>query len=172
MERTFNRRRALRLLLAVGAAASAGGCGFALRQTPDFAFHSIYVELFNDASLGRELRRQLEATGKLQVIQEAALREKAEVVLQVLQDVRERVVVGRDAAGNVNEFVLRFRFRFRVRTPAGKELLPEVEITRQINQSYSDTAALSKESEAQMLFADMQSDIVQQVLRRLAAVKL
>jgi LPS-assembly lipoprotein len=163
-----------RLLLTTFAAAPLlTACGFALRQAPDVAFHSIYVELpAGSAVTGGELQHQLELTEKLQVIKEAADRAKADVVLQVLQDARERVVVGRDAAGNVSEFQLRFRLRFRVRTPAGKELLPEIEIVRQIDQSYSDTAALSKDAEAQMLFADMQSDAVQQVLRRLAAIKL
>ncbi|MDR0274801.1 MAG: LPS assembly lipoprotein LptE [Burkholderiaceae bacterium] len=162
-----------RLLIAAAAAPLLAGCGFALRQAPDFAFRSIYVELpSGNAASGHELQRQLEITGKLQVITDAADRNKAEVALQVLQEARQRVVVGRDAAGNVTEFQLRFRLRFRVRTPAGKEVLPEVEIMRQIDQSYSDTAALSKDAEAQMLFTDMQSDVVQQVLRRLAAIKL
>ena len=162
-----------RLLLTCAAAPLLTACGFALRQAPDFAFRSIYVELLaGNSTAGQELRHQLEITEKLQVIKDAADRNKADVVLQVLQDTRQRVVVGRDAAGNVTEFQLRVHLRFRVRTPAGQELLPEVEITRQIDQSYSDTAALSKDAEAQMLFADMQSDAVQQVLRRLAAVKL
>jgi len=162
-----------RLLLTLPAAPLLSACGFALRQAPDFAFGSIYVELpAGSQALGRELQRQLEMTEKLQVIKDAADRAKADVVLQVLQDARQRVVVGRDAAGNVSEFQLRFRLRFRVRTPAGKEVLPEVEIIRQIDQSYSDTAALSKDAEAQMLFADMQSDAVQQMLRRLAAIRL
>jgi len=162
-----------RLFLIATTAPLLTACGFALRQAPDFAFRSIYVELPADsAAFGDELQRQLEITDKLQIIKDAADRAKADVVLQVLQNARQRVVVGRDASGNVSEFQLRFRLRFRVRTPAGKEVLPEVEIIRQIDQSYSDTAALSKDAEAQMLFANMQSDAVQQMLRRLAAIKL
>ncbi|MEO7547956.1 MAG: LPS assembly lipoprotein LptE, partial [Ramlibacter sp.] len=37
--------------------------------------------------------------------------------------------------------------------------------------SFSETAVLSKEAEEQLLYRNMQSDIVQQLLRRLAAVK-
>jgi len=59
-----------------------------------------------------------------------------------------------------------------VLTPAGRELLPQAEILREIDQSYSESAALSKEQEALMLYQNMQSDIVQQVMRRLATVKL
>jgi LPS-assembly lipoprotein len=37
--------------------------------------------------------------------------------------------------------------------------------------SYDDTQVLAKESEEQLLFRDMQSDMVQQILRRLAAAR-
>ena len=167
----LNRRAALALLLGAGALA-ATGCGFALRKAPEFAFRSIYVDLPANSSIGNELRRQLQGTGKLEVIQDAARRDQAEVLLQSVLDVRDRIVVGRDASGQVREFQLRQRFRFRVRTPAGKEVLPMSEILRQIDQSYSESAALSKEAEAQMLFQNMQTDIVQQVMRRLATIKL
>ena len=45
------------------------------------------------------------------------------------------------------------------------ELLIERDIT------FSETAALAKAAEEQLMFRDMDGDIVQQVLRRLAAVK-
>ena len=46
------------------------------------------------------------------------------------------------------------------------------EIMRQIDQSYAESAALSKEQEGLMLYQNMQSDIVQQVMRRLATAHL
>ena len=62
--------------------------------------------------------------------------------------------------------------RVEVRTADGRELLPMTEISRQIDQSYAESAALSKEQEGLMLYQNMQSDIVQQVMRRLATVHL
>ncbi|MGB3068771.1 MAG: LPS assembly lipoprotein LptE [Ottowia sp.] len=147
-------------------------CGFALRKAPEFSFQSIYVAMPAGSALGTELRRQLEGTGKVTVITEAARRNDADVILESLQDLRERVVVGLNASGEVREFQLRVRFKFRVRTPAGKDVIPETEILRQLDQSYSETAALSKEAEALMLYDNMQADIVQQVLRRLATVRI
>ena len=81
-------------------------------------------------------------------------------------------MVSLTATGAVREFQLRIRFAFKVLTPAGRELLPQAEILREIDQSYSESAALSKEQEALMLYQNMQSDIVQQVMRRLATVKI
>jgi LPS-assembly lipoprotein len=66
---------------------------------------------------------------------------------------------------------LRVRFRFSLLTTQGKILLDEVEILQEREQSYSESAALAKEAEEQLLYRDMQQDIVQQLLRRLSAVK-
>ena len=148
-------------------------CGFQLRQAPDFAFKTIVLAMPANSSLTVELRRQLEGTGRLTVLAPgAAGADKADVVLQSAGERRERTVVSVTAAGEVREFQLRIRFSFSLRTPDGRELLPASEILRQIDQSYSESAALSKEQEALMLYQSMQSDIVQQVMRRLATIKL
>jgi len=42
---------------------------------------------------------------------------------------------------------------------------------QQRDLTYNETNALAKEGEAELLFRDMQNDIAQQTLRRLAAVK-
>ena len=147
-------------------------CGFALRKPPEFAFKTIALAMPANSSLTTELRRQLEGTGSVQVITDPAQAAKAEAVLESPGDVRERVVVSVTATGEVRELTLRIRFSFRLRTADGRELLPMSEIMRQIDQSYAESAALSKEQEGLMLYQNMQSDIVQQVMRRLATAHL
>ena len=93
------------------------------------------------------------------------------MVLEALADARERSVVASTAAGQVRELQLRARLNFRLRTPAGKELIPATEILLSRDMSYSETVALAKEQEEAQLFRAMQSDIVAQVMRRLAAVQ-
>ena len=93
------------------------------------------------------------------------------MVLDVLVEQREKTVVGLNAAGQVREFQLRIRFRFKLRTPKGKELIPETEILQQRDISFNESAVLAKEAEEGLLYRDMQSDIVQQIMRRLAAVQ-
>lgn len=164
-------RQARRLLLAAAAASLLAGCGFQLRQAPAFGFSRIVLAMPATA-LATELRRQLEGTGRIEVLADAAQAKPGDVVLESSGEQRERTVVSVTATGEVREFQLRIRFAFRLRTADGRELLPRTEITRQIDQSYSEAAALSKEAEALMLFQSLQSDIVQQVIRRLATVKL
>ena len=149
-----------------------GACGFALRKPPEFAFKTIALAMPANSSLTTELRRQLEGTGRVQVITDPAQAGKADAVLESPGEVRERVVVSVNATGEVRELTLRIRFSFRLRTADGRELLPMSEIMRQIDQSYAESAALSKEQEGLMLYQNLQSDIVQQVMRRLATAHL
>ena len=153
------------LLLSMPAVLAA--CGFELRQTPHLPFRSIALIGFEPQSpVGQSLRQQLVA-GSVQVMDAPA---RAEAVFEALIDKREKTVVTSTSAGQVREVQLRARLRFRVATPAGKLLLAADELLLTRDMSYSETAALAKEQEETELFREMQSDIVAQVLRRLAAV--
>ena len=96
---------------------------------------------------------------------------QAQVVLDILQERREKTVVGVNSSGQVREFQLRIRVKFRVRTPQGQELTPDSEIVQQRDISFNESAVLAKEAEEALLYRDMQSDIVQQLMRRLATVR-
>lgn len=160
------------LILSVSALVlGATGCGFALRKEPNYAFSKLFSSLPETSPLGIELRRSLRAGGKVEVITDPARLSEAQVVLDVLADQREKVVLSYNSSGQVRENQLRIRFRFRLRTLAGKELIPESEILQQRDITFNETIALSKEAEEALLYRDMQSDLVQQMLRRLAAVK-
>ena len=146
------------------------GCGFALRKAPNFAFTTLYSGLAETSPLGVELKRSLESSGKVQVITDARQLNQAQVILVALADQREKAVLSLNASGQVREFQLRLRFTFRLRTPAGKELIPATELALQRDISFNESAVLAKEAEEGLLYRDMQSDIVQQIMRRLAAV--
>jgi LPS-assembly lipoprotein len=160
-----------RTLLASALALPLVGCGFQLRGQANFAFSSIYVDLPENSPLGIELRRNLRGTDRVEVITDPARAQQAQVRLESTLDQRERVVAGVNSAGQVRELQLRMRFRFRLRTREGGEPIPEVEIVQQRDLSFNESVALSKDAEEQMLYRNMQSDIVQQIMRRLSAVK-
>jgi LPS-assembly lipoprotein len=164
----FPQRRALMALLAFSAALTS--CGFALRGAANLPFNTMYAGFAESSSLGQELRRSLEASG-VRVITDNRQIDAAQVILDVLTDQREKTVVGVNASGQVREFQLRTRFKFRLRTKEGKELISETELLQQRDISFNESGALAKESEEAILYRSMQSDIVQQALRRLASVK-
>ncbi len=45
------------------------------------------------------------------------------------------------------------------------------ELQQQRDISYNESAALAKENEEALLYRDMQSDMVQQIMRRLSSVR-
>ena len=160
-----------RLLLSLSPALALGACGFRLRGTPDLAFQTLYVSVAENSSLGNELKRNLSSLGAVQLITDVAQKPKAQAILDVLSETREKNVVGVNASGQVREFQLRVRVNFRLSTPQGAELIPATELLQQRDISFNESAVLAKEAEEALLYRDMQTDIVQQLMRRLAAVK-
>ncbi|HEY1394297.1 MAG TPA: LPS assembly lipoprotein LptE [Methylibium sp.] len=159
-----------RTWLGIASAAMLTACGFELRRPPELQLHSVQLKGFAPRSpLAEELKQQLQASGSTRVVESAA---QAEAILESLIEAREQVVVASTAAGQVRELTLRLRFKFRLATPGGNELIAPTELLLSNDLSYIETSALAKEQEAEMLYRAMQSDIVSQVMRRLAAVRI
>jgi LPS-assembly lipoprotein len=163
-------------VLKAGVLWSAGGvltgCGFQLRQAPAFAFQTLVAPLPDTSPLRRELKLGLQSAGVTVLhAPPPPPNPQADAVLEILGDQREKSVVGSTTAGQVREFQLKLRFRFKLSTPKGKELIPDTEVLVQRDISYSESIALSKAEEEAELYRDMQTDVVQQVLRRLAALR-
>ncbi|KQW59323.1 LPS assembly lipoprotein LptE [Variovorax sp. Root411] len=162
------RRGFLLGLTAAGASLGLAGCGFELRKAPVFAFKTLSVS--GNSALINQIRRELRATGSVTLLP-ADQSSTADVVLEILGEDRNRFVISTNSAGLVRELQLQLRVRFRLRTPGGKDLLPATEVSQTRDLSFNETNALAKEGEAELLFRDMQADIAQQLMRRLAAVK-
>jgi LPS-assembly lipoprotein len=156
----------------IALAAVAGGlsaCGFELKRAPELHFKTVQLVGFAPRSpLGEELRANIDASTTTKVVDGAA---QAQVLLEVLADTREKSVVASTPAGQVTEFTLRLRFRFRLRTQGGRELIAPTEILQSRDMNYTESAALAKELEEASLYRSMQSDVVSQVMRRLASVQ-
>ncbi len=167
----MHRRAALCLLragLTSGVVAGLAGCGFALRQTPVMPFRSVVLVGFAPrSSLERTIRTQLS-----QVTQIEDIASRADVVLQALNDARERVVVATTAAGQVRELQLRVRLTWRASNPKGRVLIEPGELVLTRDMSYTESAALAKEQEAETLYSAMDEDIALQLMRRLAKLKM
>ena len=158
-----------RNVLAALVAGAVAGCGFELKRAPELRFRTVQLVGFPARSpLAAELRSSIDASTTTKVVDSAA---HAQVVLEAITDSREKGVVASTAAGQVTEFQLRERFRFRLRSAGGRELIPETEILQSRDLSYTESAALAKEQEENFLYRAMQSDIVAQVMRRLASVQ-
>ena len=143
------------------------GCGFRLRGTADVPFQTLYVPNAT-SGIALDLKRNIQAGTHARVVDDA---KGADAVLQFTEETRSKEILSLTAQGRVREFQLRYRVGFRVHDGKGQEFLPasSIQLTRDV--TFNDTEILAKEQEELLLFRDMQTDMVQLIMRRLAAAK-
>lgn len=143
-------------------------CGFQLRGAYPLPFDTIYIGLPETAELRALLKRSIAAGSSARVVD---TEKEAQATLMVLGDAPVKTIVSLNAAGRAREFQLVRTFSFRVADKSGHDWLPQNQIVIRRDITFSDDLVLSKESEEVLLWRDIQNDLVQQILRRLAAAK-
>lgn len=164
-------KRRAALVLALATATSLAACGFQLRGSNGQAglpFRTMYLGTADTSPLGAELKRYIRASGDTTLV---SAPKEAQANLQILAETRTTGTLSRNTQGRIREYSLYYSVRFRVIDPTGKELLAPAEISLKRDINYNESQVIATEKEEQMLYRDMQSDAVQQILRRIAALK-
>ncbi len=143
------------------------GCGFQLRGAYTLPYESLYLAVAESSVVGAGLKRAIRSTGT----RLADTPKDAQATFQPTAEAREPVILSLSSAGRVREKRLRYRYAYRVIDNKGRDLvLPGViELNRDL--TYADSAVLAKTQEEELLWRDMEGDLVQQLMRRLAATK-
>jgi LPS-assembly lipoprotein len=165
-------QRRLVCALAVVATVVASGCGFQLRGSNGeglLPFKTIYPGFAETSSLGAELKRYIRASGDTAVVENP---KQAQVILDILSETRDKAVLSLNSQGRVREYTLYYRLNFRARDDKNKVLIPPTGIVLKRDISFNESQVIAKEGEEELLYRDMQSDMVQQLLRRLGTIKL
>jgi len=140
------------------------GCGFQLRGQQHLPFGTLYVPAGTPLSV--ELKRNITASSNAHLVDDP---KQAEAVLSFTGEQREKIILSFDTSGHVREYQLRYTVGFRLTDAKGNVYIPtsQIRLTRDI--SFNDAQVLAKEAEEAQLYADMQTDMVQQLLRRISA---
>jgi LPS-assembly lipoprotein len=156
-----------RKALLLGLALLPAACGFQLRGTANVPFDTLYLP---NASSGiqLDLKRNIQAGTRVKVVDDP---KAAQAVMQFTEETRQKEILSLTGTGRVREFQLRYRVGFRVHDGKGAEYVPQSLIVLTRDVTFNDTEILAKEQEEALLFRDMQTDMVQQIIRRLAAAK-
>lgn len=162
------RRRRLLLAGAGLAALALGGCGFRLRGPQQLDFATLHIGVSELSDFGASLRRTVATSGTTTVVEDAA---QAEARLQILAIERGREILSLTGAGKVREYQLTERIRFQLLDKSGTTLIPPTAIAASREYTFDDSQVLGKEQEEALLYRDMQNDLVQQLMRRLAAAR-
>lgn len=141
-------------------------CGFHLRGQNDFAmpFKSLYLRTSSDSS---PFIKELKGALRFSNIQIAEKPADAELTLEIVSEVADRQILSLSGAGRVQEYRLQYRVSLRAYDSQRQEWLSPEEISLRRDYSYDDSQVLAKEQEEALLYKNMRSDAVQQVLRRL-----
>jgi LPS-assembly lipoprotein len=149
--------------LFLGLAVCLAGCGFQLRGAATFPFETIAIPGAG-GGIALDLRRTIQAGSNAKVVDQA---KDAQAILQFTEETRLREILSLDAAGRTREYRLIYRVGFRVVDGKGGEFLPVNTILIQRDFTFADSLVLSKELEGELIYREMQADMVRQVMRRL-----
>ena len=161
-------------LLAAMLVLALSACGFHLRGSDgsyNLPFNAIYVGLPVSSPLAIDLKRNIRAMGTTEIAQDAT---QADGIIDVLSNPeknRGKSILSLNSNGRVREYQLSYSILFKVRDNVGNQLLGPTQITLTRPITFNESQLLAKETEEEMLYRNMQADLVQQMLRRLAALK-
>jgi len=157
----------LRRALLLAALVLLAGCGFKLRGTAEVPFQTLYMPGAT-GGIALDLKRNIQAGTPARVVDDP---KQADAILEFSEESRQKDILSLTGTGRVREFQLRYRVGFRVHDGRGGQFVPQstIQLTRDV--TFNDAEVLAKEAEEELLFRDMQSDMVQQILHRLAAAR-
>nr|WP_051781352.1 LPS assembly lipoprotein LptE [Janthinobacterium agaricidamnosum] len=150
-------------------------CGFHLRGSDGsftLPFATLFINLPDASPLAIDFKRNVRANGGTEIVNEQKL---ADGVIDVLVDpdkTRTKTILSLNSNGRVREYQLGYTITFRVVDKNGVQLLAPTSISLTRPITFNESQLLAKETEEALLYRDMKTDMVQQMLRRIAAIKL
>lgn len=168
----FRRGRVYAAVLALALTVSA--CGFHLRGDGGhytLPFPTMYIGLPESSPLAIDLKRNIRANGGTLVVNNPRDADGIVEVLSNPEKTKTKTILSLNSNGRVRQYLLTYNIVFRVLDKQGAELLGSTQITLTRPIDFNETQLLAKEQEELLLYKDMQTDLVQQMMRRIAAVK-
>lgn len=144
------------------------GCGFQLRGAANLPYETLHVAAAPTSTFATQLRRAVTSGSQTKVVDNP---KDANATLHVLSELREKTILSLSAGGRVREYQLIYRVSYRVADKDNKELRAPTQIRLHRDFSFNDQDTLSKESEEALLYRDMQTDAVNQLMRQLQATR-
>jgi len=143
------------------------GCGFHLRGDVAYAFTTLYINSPSNQPFAADLKRALSG-GSTEVVEAATT---AQAILDIPAVVDDKQVLSLSGGGRAREYALTKRVTFALHDSQGRDWLPSGEIVIRRSYTFNESEVLAGEAEEAKLLKEMQSDAVQQILRRLQSAK-
>ena len=144
------------------------GCGFQLRGAYSLPYESLFIAMPDYSVIAVNLKRAIRASGTTRVALSAS---DSQATLVPGAESRDRVILSVSGSGRVSELRLRYLYTYRITDDKGRDLVTPSSIELVRDLTYDDSNVLAKQQEEKLLWRDMENDLVQQLMRRLAASK-
>jgi LPS-assembly lipoprotein len=141
-------------------------CGFQLRGQQDYPFKRLFVSGGSPAAAAR-LTRIVQGGSDTVIVNSPA---NADALLQITQ-ARGSSTLTLNTLGVVQEYQLNLSMTYTLTGKDGTVLIPTSVIALNRAMTYSDQFSQAKAAEADILFADMENDAIDQLIRRLSVVR-
>ena len=148
-------------------AGTLSACGFHLRGEVSYAFTSLYVSAAATAPLTGELKRALENGG----VKLVGAADAGEAILDVGNVSDDKTVLSLSSGGRVREYQLIKRVTMALHDTNGRDWLPASENVIRRTYTFNESEVLAREAQETRMLREMQTDVVQQIVRRLQAAK-
>jgi len=158
---------ASRLTIVITLAIVLSSCGFQLRGAASLPYETLHIQATSGSQFANQLRRVITNGSQTRVVDNP---KEAQATVQLLNEAREKTILSLSGGGRVREYQLSYRVSYRLVGRDNRETIARTEIALRRDLSYNDTDTLSKEYEEALLYRDMQTDAVSQLLRQLQAV--
>jgi LPS-assembly lipoprotein len=159
------RRTVLKTLAILGLAALSG-CGFQLRGQEPLPFDGAYIDAAPGSALAATLSKQLALRSKL-----APSRDKADVIIKLSDENQRKSILTLSSSGKAQEYRLVYKVTVAASDASGVEALPPAILQQVRDFSYNDQAVLAAGTQEGELRQQMNQNLVQQILNRLAFVR-
>lgn len=143
------------------------GCGFQLRGEVVIPFKNLSVTAPPGSPIAADLSKKIQLNNT-PIVADIT---KADGRVAIIEESRDKIILSLSGAGRVREYQLKLRVIYTLTDATGAVIIPRTEMNLTRIMSFDDAFVLAKQQEEVLLYRDMENDVVQQILRRLAQVE-
>ena len=135
------------------------GCGFRLRGHFDAPFETLYLQMTENTRFSGLLKRMIESGSSIRCVSSPREADATRDLLTI------------NDAGRAREYELTLTLEFRCTSPEGYEYVDTTRLIANRDITYTESEFLSREKEEEVLYIDMENDLINQIVRRLEAAR-
>lgn len=169
---SITRRSCLGGLVALSAALGLGGglsaCGWRIRGKIELPYKKILIS----GTMTPELKNMIVMVLNVNEIQVVEAAKESDLVLEIMSEQNAKQVLSYNTAGQITSYRIISRIVFRTFDPVtGIEIMPESDIYQMRDIEFNQSNIQAFDQMVNDYVANMRTDIVIQLMRRLASVK-